>query len=343
MSKRFRNGEEGLFQKLKWAIYSFRSKIHHKIFSKFKRKKSNMSTKRRNETAFICVVLALPMFIFAVFYVGVNIQCIAMAFQKYDGLTGKYTWATNPWENFSDFFTMLKEEEFMRYAAINSFALFFLAMFVNLPLHLINAYYVYKRYLFHKLFRLLLFFPSILSNVITVTLFKYFLLYGLNTIYSAFGWGEAPNLLYSAGTGFQTTMAYSVWVGFGGGIIMFLGLMNRISPSILEAAALDGVKPMQEFRYIIFPLIFPTISVYIVENIATLFSAQGSLFTFYGRNARKEFYTFGYYYYVSVLGESGVAKYPMAAASGLIFTAVVAPVTLIARKIFDKLNPTTDM
>lgn len=342
MGKRQSCDKQGMRERFGWALYSLSCALHRK-FPGFKKGKSDISSRKRGEILFICAVLAVPMFIFAVFYVGVNFNSLIMAFQEYDPVTKHYFGSENPWGNFAEFFIDLREEEFMGYALINSFTLFVITMFVNLPLHIIIAYYIYKKNLFYRAFRFLLFLPSILSSVITVTLFKYFLIYGLQSIYTFFGWGVAPQLINDPDTGFQTILAYSVWINFGGGLIMFLGLMNRISPSVLEAAALDGAKPMQEFVHIIFPLIFPTVSIYIVNNIATIFSAQGALYTFYGSTARKEFYTFGYYYYTSVIGESGVARYPMAAASGLIFTAIVAPVTLLARKILDKINPTVDL
>ena len=61
-----------------------------------------------------------------------------------------------------------------------------------------------------------------------------------------------------------------------------------------------------------------------------------------GSDARNEFYTFGYYYYIQVLGEAGVARYPVASAAGLLFTIVTVPVTLGARWIMNKVCPSVD-
>ena len=78
-------------------------------------------------------------------------------------------------------------------------------------------------------------------------------------------------------------------MNFGGSIILFLGLMNRIPPEILEAASLDGITPVKEFLYIILPLIFPTISIYIINLLAGFFAQQGSLYTFTGRMRGRNF------------------------------------------------------
>lgn len=342
MSKKFKqNNDESLIRKIGWFFYSLRCKIYHALPAGLKKPRGSAAIKR-NERLFIISALAIPLLVFSVFYIGVNINCILLAFKDYDVDTGKFVWAKNAFVNFIDFFDKLKSEEFMGYAIKNSVILFCVSLFFNLPFHIFNAYYIYKKKFLSGPFKVLLFLPSIISSVVTVTMFKYFLIYGFNDIYKAFGWGVAPQFLYNVETGFKTTIIYSCWISFGGSMILFLGLMNRISPSVTEAAALDGVSSLQEFWYIVLPLIFPTISIYVVNMIAGFFSAHGSLFTFYGPNARKEYYTFGYYYYINVLGDAGVSRYPMAAASGVIFTLVVAPITLLARRILNKLYPPID-
>lgn len=327
--------------KVRWFFYSTKCKIYEKL-PKGNKKQKTQTLEKTQERLFLIAVLAIPLTVFAVFYIGVNINCIVLAFKDYDLPNNRYVWESKAFSHFIEFFDMLKTQDFMGYAMRNSVIMFVVSLCFNLPFHIFNAYYVYKKRFLHLPFKVLLFLPSILSSVVSVTMFKYFLIYGLQEIYTLFKWGTAPQLLRSIKTGFATTMVYSAWIGFGGSLILFLGLMNRISPSIIEAASLDGVTPFKEFTKIILPLIFPTISIYVINLIAGFFSAQGSLYTFYGSSARPEFYTFGYYYFTNVLGEAGVARYPMAAASGILFTLVVAPITLIARWLLDKFFPPID-
>lgn len=342
MSKKQRDSENSSWRdRIKWGIYDVRCSLHHKLHSASAGKKTATLRKSRiYEKLFIAAVLFIPLTIFCVFYIGVNINSIFLAFQEYNPRTGDYDWLG--FDNFATFFEMLKTEAFMSYAWTNTVILFVINLAVNLPFHIINAYYVYKKNPLAKTFRILLFLPSILSSVITVTMFKYFLTYGLEGIYNIFHLGEIPNLIYDPSTGFTTIIGYSFWVNFGGSIILFLGLMNRIPPDILEAASIDGITPVKEFVHIILPLIFPTISIYIINLLAGFFAQQGSLYTFYGSDARNEFYTFGYYYYIQVLGEAGVARYPVASAAGLLFTIVTVPVTLGARWIMNKVCPSVD-
>ncbi len=300
-----------------------------------------LTSARIKELLFIALILALPLTIFAVFYIGVNINSILLAFKKYNPVTRGYDWGAG-FANFKQFFDEMETQAFMSYAWKNSFIMFAVNLFINLPFHVFNAYYVYKKNRGAKTFRFLLFLPSILSSVITVTMFRYFIMYGLPEIWDMLGWGQLPDLVYGVETGFTTILVYSFWVNFGGSIILFLGVMNRIPPTLLEAAALDGVTPLKEFWYVILPLIFPTISIYIINLVSGFFAQQGSLFTFYDTGARKEFYTFGYYYYIEVLGTAGEANYPMASAAGLLFTIVIVPIVLALRKLMNYVCPPVD-
>lgn len=330
-----------LREKVKWGIYDLQCALHKKTAGRIHRENSGTLKKSRiNEKLFIAAVLFVPLTIFCVFYIGVNINSFFLAFQEYDITTGTFRWLG--FDNFARFFEMMRMEAFMGYAWRNSFIFLAINLFLSLPFHIINAYYVYKKHPFSKTFRFLLFLPTILSTVVTVTMYKYFLIYGLQGIYSLFKLGEAPNLIYAPDTGLQTVLAYSFWVGFGGSIILFLGLMNRIPPDVLEAASIDGITPLKEFWYIILPLIFPTIGIYIVNILAGFFMQQGSLYTFFGGAARNEFYTFGYYYYIQVLGSAGVARYPIASAAGLFFTVITVPVVLFVRWVMNKVCPPVD-
>ena len=71
MGKRQSCDKQGMRERFGWALYSLSCALHRK-FSGFKKGKSDISSRKRGEILFICAVLAVPMFIFAVFYVGVN-------------------------------------------------------------------------------------------------------------------------------------------------------------------------------------------------------------------------------------------------------------------------------
>ena len=133
-------------------------------------------------------------------------------------------------------------------------------------------------------------------------------------------------------------------------INLFFGLALMISSvcvtidSLIEFGELEGISMFKEFFYVVIPMIYSTITVFLVTGIAGIFTNQLALYNFYAGGAIVPAQTIGYHYYVMVLGEDGsvMADYPYASASGLLFTLVVAPITLIGRHLLEKYGPNVE-
>ena len=108
-----------------------------------------------------------------------------------------------------------------------------------------------------------------------------------------------------------------------------------------------GIK---EFWYIVLPQIFPTLSVFVVTGFAGICSDQYNIFNLYSSkcdNSNVE--TLGYYLFVEVNSKFGagataedLAQVPFYATVSLIITLVVAPLTIILRKMLEKYGPSED-
>lgn len=81
---------------------------------------------------------------------------------------------------------------------------------------------------------------------------------------------------------------------------MFLGAMNNISDSVLEAAKIDGASFLREFVYVVIPLVYPTFVVFVTVGVVQIFTNQLALYSFYGDSAELQDYTIGYYLYRGV-------------------------------------------
>ena len=81
--------------------------------------------------------------------------------------------------------------------------------------------------------------------------------------------------------------------------LMFLGALGSISPSIYEAARLDGVTNYELFKYITFPLLKPIILV--VTLLKTIFSLKmfDAVVTMTGGGPGTATQTLNYYVYQS--------------------------------------------
>ena len=84
-------------------------------------------------------------------------------------------------------------------------------------------------------------------------------------------------------------------------------------------------------------MILPTISTFLVAQIAGLFTNQASLYSFFMDKAEFENYTIGYYLFVLVNGTGyGKTMYTYASALGLVCTFIAFPLTLLARHFLNK-------
>ena len=144
-------------------------------------------------------------------------------------------------------------------------------------------------------------------------------------------------------TQFITIALFNIWMGFGGSVLLYSSAMGAISPSVIDAAQVDGASAVREFISIILPSIYPTFSTFVVTGIAGIFINQANIFSFYANAADPSSYTIGYYLFNQIVGKaSGYSTYPYAAAAGLVFTAIAAPLTLIVKWALEKFGPSED-
>ena len=88
------------------------------LHKKRKKKNKSMGHFKRSERIFLFTLLAYPVLHVTIFYVGVNLNSILLAFEKYDMNAGKYYF--DGISNFMKFFNALKYESVMKTALKNS-------------------------------------------------------------------------------------------------------------------------------------------------------------------------------------------------------------------------------
>jgi ABC-type sugar transport system permease subunit len=266
-----------------------------------------------------------------------------MIFQKYevDSLTGKgkYVLADSLFSNVETLFNTLRFEKVLKYAVGNSFISFVAISLVGITFSLVFSLYIFKKFPGSNIFKVLLFAPSILSAVVTVTMYRSFVDIVIPEVIDL--GGENLGLLSNPDTKFGTIIFYNIWIGFGTQILMYSGAMNGIDPSITEAAKLDGANPWIEFFYIILPLIFPTIQTFLVTAVAGIFVNQINLVAFEAMNAPVKYNTIGYYLFKKAASPTRY-EYPVWATMGAILTLIAAPLALLTRWALEKYGPSVD-
>lgn len=296
----------------------------------------------RGKTIFYWSILAFPLLQFVIFYIGVNLNSFALAFQKFDYTGNGYSFIgfENLFQNFLDVFKDFQETKYLQTAVWNSVLVFILGLVIGLSLGLLFSYYIYKKCALSKFYKTILFLPYIISSITLVIIYKYFVEQAVPEVVLKIFNIEMEGLLSNQNTEFGAILFFTIWTGFGVQTLIYSSSMSGISNEIVEAAKIDGITPLKEFLFIDIPIIAPTISVFVVSSVATLFVNQMNLFNFYGVGAPYGVYTIGYYIYrgVSVAGTT-LSDYPYYAAFGLVMTMITIPITLIVRKVMNKLDP----
>ncbi len=302
--------------------------------NKPERVKTAKQVNNRRDLLFVFCLIAFPALQFIIFYIITNINSFVLAFQSYNATTGfQFVGLDNFKQVISDLFS---NEEVTRSLG-NSFIVYAVNLFVNIIMCILFSYYIFKGYLGHKVFKVMLFLPGIISALTLCMIFRYFSDEALPEIaQKLFSW-DLKGLFSNAETRYGALMFVYIFFNMGASMLMYVGAMSGIDQSMLEAANIDGAGSWDELTRIVLPQIFPTIKTFFVCGTASLFIDQFNLFNFYGIGADINYSTMGYYFYKYTV--QGREYYPYIAAFGLLVSAVLIPVTVALNKWMDKLNP----
>lgn len=306
-----------------------------------------MEKSKRNKlkkNLFVYSLIAYPLILFLIFYVVVNFNSILLAFQTIDG-SGKSFAGLN---NFKTFLSeMFGEGNLLSYSFINSIKMYFINLVVCMPLYVFFSYLLFKKCFLNKTVSFLVMIPSIMSGLVIALIFVNFIGSNgpLTFIMERTGWngGKWLNLLYDEKYAFGTTLFYMIWLSFATSLIVYPTAMRGINPEVLESAKIDGVSNMfQELWYIILPLIYPTLTTFLITGFAAIFSTSGPLLEFYYTDAPDYVSNMGYYFTKMILVDGTEFSYPKYAAGGIILTIIVAPLTILLKWALEKFGPATE-
>jgi raffinose/stachyose/melibiose transport system permease protein len=155
----------------------------------------------------------------------------------------------------------------------NNILIILVSLLVQLPLALTMALMLADKFRGAVALRMLFFLPYVLAEIATGLMFSFVYDgdYGLlASIYRMFG-AEAPHLLASPQTSMLAILIVIVWKYFGFHMMLFIAALQSIDRNLIEAAQIDGASRMKVLRYIVIPLLYPTI------RLSVFFAVIGSL------------------------------------------------------------------
>lgn len=235
--------------------------------------------KNWKERAFIILMLAWPTVHFLVFWLYVNFDSLLLAFQTPESFgSDKMKWT---FDNFKFVYHEFFGGGTEMLIALRNTLLYFSFSLLVFPLAMLMTYFIYKKVLCYKLFRVIFYFPTIISGAVTASIFNY-IISGNGPIalfLNLFG-KDMPLLLYDSRTAIWTLIFYMHFFGLGGNLVLLGGTMSKVDVSVLEAGKMDGVTQMQELIHIIIPMMWPTIATILTLSFTGIFTASGPILLF---------------------------------------------------------------
>ena len=296
---------------------------------------------------FYVLMVLVPSLQFLIFGAYVKLNSVLLAFKTYTtdiqnhGYIIEFAGLANfkeAWKIFTGNFAMLK----------NSLTLYACNLLIVMGLALIFSYYIAKKFPMAKYFRIMLYVPHIITSVVFVVLYRYI----CSNVYPVLRGGNDPfNIVGEEGIKmqFNLVLIFCLWYGFGSNVMLFTGSMSGINEAVIEAGKIDGCNVVQEFIYITIPSVWPTFVTFVITGIVGIFTNQMNMYTFFGAKGTNKFDVFGFYLYreASVSGlsatEAGVhPTYGVLSSLGLIFTAILVPITFGIKYCLEKFGPSVD-
>lgn len=293
------------------------------------RMKKRMLSEKARSSIFVFLMLLIPVVHFIIFWGGVNFNSLRLAFTGIDINTGETKFSL---DHFKSLVNLFKTGE-LRSALSNTLltSAFQLAL---VPWALFLSYFLYRKIPLEGLWKTLLFLPSILPAIAMTSIFKYLIdAEGpVSQLWIAMTGEALPNLLAFDETAKWTILMYIFWTNFGGQFILISGAMAKIPKSLLEASRLDGAGIGTEFFKIILPLCWPTISMILILNISSMFTATGPLLLLTKGLADTK--TVSYWIFERV--QAGSTTLGLPSALGIACTVTLFPIVMVAKWLLNK-------
>ena len=267
-------------------------------------------------------LVAPQLAIVLIFFYWPAAQAVLQSFLLQDafGLSTAFIW----FENYQD---VLNQADYFG-AVVRTFAFSFAIALASLSLALLLAVMADKPLRGVTLYRTLLIWPYAVAPPVAGVLWVFMLnpslgilAHGLRTM------GINWNPLLNGDQAAMLIVLAAAWKQISYNFLFFLAGLQGIPRSVMEAAAIDGARPMRRFWTVTFPLLSPTIFFLLVVNVVyAFFDTFGIIDTMTRGGPAKATETLVYKVYVDGLLGGNLGS---SAAQSVILMAIVIVLTAI--------------
>lgn len=176
------------------------------------------------------------------------------------------------WINLENFVRVFNDPIF-GHSLFNNLLVILVSLCVQIPLALWMALLISDRARSSVIFRAIFFVPYILAEVVAGLIWRYMYDgdYGVVAVFYHWFGQEAPHVLGRPGLATAALLVVVVWKYFGFHMALFIAGRQNVSSDVIESARIDGGNRWQITRYIVLPMMRPTII------LSVFFSILGSL------------------------------------------------------------------
>jgi len=220
-----------------------------------------MIYRKKHLVLYFIVPAFLFLFVFVCYPFVMNIY---NSFFEIDMLGAK----NGEWNNFENYKRLFVDSDMIT-SIKNTFMLMFLVILFQGGIALLLALLVDYIHKGTQLYRVVFFFPMVISSAALGLIFNLLYLYPdgpLNTIITSLGFD--PVIWKGEGNAFAAIAIPTIWSNVGFYFVIYVMGINNIPSDIIEAAQLDGAVGFKKVRYITFPLLYNVLTTTLVLMIS---------------------------------------------------------------------------
>lgn len=216
----------------------------------------------RRNSSIALLFLAPALLILLVFFIYPVLQSFWYSFTNWDGVASTYNFV-----GFSNFKAVLTSRQILTIIRNTMMLMITYIPILNiiaLAMALVINGCTRKA---GNLFKVIIFFPNILAKVVVAQIWKTMLdtNYGLfNQILTFFGFENKVDWLGNTSTALPLIAAATVWFASGYYMVIYYAGLLNIPTELYEASSIDGASVVQNFRFITFPLLLPSLAINVV-------------------------------------------------------------------------------
>ena len=224
----------------------------------------------KNKYRVIIPFLAPAVILYAVFVLYPYGRAMYNSFTSWKGVS-----ANQPWVGLRNYVRMVNDEFFWNALWHNIQYLIFVPL-ILITVSMFLAFMINQRIRFAKFFRVVFFFPQVISLISIGVLWSYIYhptvgivtsilkFLKLEWFFMLFGFDGIPVWIGDPRTVRMAIASVVIWQAVGFYMVLFLAAMEAIPMSLYEAAIIDGANRWQQFWNVTMPLLWDTMQTALV-------------------------------------------------------------------------------